>query len=137
MSLIKEFEEFAVKGNVIDLAVGVIIGGAFGKIVSSVVADIIMPPIGVILGGYDFKSLSIVLKKGVNGAPDAVLTYGSFLQNVVDFLIVAVAVFMFVKAINTMKKKFEKEKSTEPAAPLQPSPEVMLLTEIRDALRNK
>ena len=112
MSIIKEFQEFAVKGNMVDMAVGIIIGGAFGKIVTSLVNDIIMPPLGMLLGKVDFKDLAITLKEaGVDaaGAPvEAVkLSYGLFIQNTVDFLIVAIAVFMMVKAINTLRRKQE------------------------------
>ena len=136
MGLIQEFREFAVKGNAIDLAVGVIIGGAFGKIVSSLVDDIIMPPIGLLLGGVDFKNLFINLGSGgyatlaeakAAGAPT--LNYGNFLQSVVDFLLVVWVIFLMVKAINRMRQKEEEA----PAAP--PAEEVVLLREIRDALR--
>jgi large conductance mechanosensitive channel len=138
MGLIREFREFAVKGNAIDLAVGVIIGGAFGKIVSSLVDDIIMPPIGLLLGGVDFKNLFINLgsvgyatlaEAKAAGAPT--LNYGNFLQSVVDFLIVVWVIFLMVKAINRMHRKEEEA----PAAPPAPAEEVVLLREIRDALR--
>jgi large conductance mechanosensitive channel len=130
MSIIKEFKTFAMRGNVVDLAVGIIIGGAFGKIVSSVVADVIMPPIGLLVGGVNFTSLAITLKEAVGKTPAVTLNYGNFLQAVFDFLIVAFAVFMLVKAINTMQKK------EEAAAPPPPQQEV-LLTEIRDILKQK
>jgi len=136
MGLIKEFKEFSVKGNAIDLAVGVIIGAAFGKIVSSIVNDIIMPPIGLLLGGVDFKALKVVMKAPVLDNTGKViseavtLNYGNFLQTTFDFLIIAFCIFMLVKAINSFKKK-EEEK---PAAPKE---EVVLLTEIRDALTKK
>lgn len=137
MSLMKEFKEFAVKGNAMDMAVGIIIGAAFGKIVSSLVNDVIMPPIGKVMGNVDFTGLFINLGSTAYeslaeaqkaGAPT--LNYGNFLQVVVDFLIVAWAVFMLVKGINSLKKK-EEEK---PAEPSKPSEEVLLLREIRDAM---
>ena len=144
MGFLKEFKEFAVKGNVIDLAVGVIIGGAFGKIVTSVVNDIIMPPVGVILGGVNFKDLKLVLKKGTeavidNGkeitpaVADVTLNYGMFIQNVFDFTIVAFCVFLLVKGINRLKKKPEEVAAADP----EPTTEEKLLTEIRDLLKNK
>ena len=132
MSILKEFKEFAVKGNVIDMAVGIIVGVAFGKIVSSVVSDVIMPPIGLIIGGIDFSKLSIILK-GVPGDPAAVvIAYGKFIQTVVDFTIVAFIIFMLVKAINTLKRKAE----AVPPLPA-PSKEEALLAEIRDILKEK
>ncbi|MCH6198889.1 large-conductance mechanosensitive channel protein MscL [Aquiflexum sp. LQ15W] len=134
MSLIKEFKEFAVKGNVVDLAVAVIIGGAFGKIVSSFVNDVIMPPIGVLLGGVDFKDLSIIIKEAEGELPAVVLSYGNFIQNVVDFLIIAFVIFMAIKGMNSFKKK-----EVEAPAPPPPSPpkSEVLLEEIRDLLKNK
>ena len=131
MSLIKEFKEFAMKGNVVDLAVAVIIGGAFGKIVSSFVNDIVMPPIGVLLGGVDFKDLSIIIKEAEGELPAVVLSYGNFIQNVVDFLIIAFVIFMAIKGMNSFKKK-EVEAPAPPPAP--PRSEV-LLEEIRDLLQ--
>lgn len=136
MSLIKEFKEFAVKGNVVDLAVAVIIGGAFGKIVSSFVNDIVMPPIGVLLGGVDFKDLAITIKEGyTNEAGEelaaVVLSYGNFIQNVVDFLIIAFVIFLAIKGINSLKKKEEEA----PAAPPAPPKSEVLLEEIRDLLK--
>jgi len=128
MGMIKEFKEFAVKGNVVDMAVGIIIGAAFGKIVSSFVADVIMPPIGLLMGGVDFTNLAITLKEAVGDTPAVLLSYGKFIQSLVDFIIVAFAIFMAVKAINSMKKK-EEEKPEEP-----PKQEV-LLEEIRDLLK--
>ena len=133
-----EFKEFAVKGNALDMAVGVIIGAAFGKIVSSIVDDIIMPPIGWLIGGVDFSNLKITLPaeqivEGVATQP-ATINYGMFIQNVIDFLIVALCVFLLVKAINKLTKKKEQE---TPAAPPAPSAEEKLLTEIRDLLKNK
>jgi len=139
MSMMKEFKDFAVKGNVVDMAVGIIIGGAFGKIVSSLVNDVILPPIGKMLGGVDFKQLFVNLGETsyatlaeAQEAGAATLNYGNFLQNVFDFLIVAFAVFMMVKGINNAKKKEE----AKPAAPAKPSDEVLLLREIRDSLKN-
>lgn len=133
-----EFKEFAVKGNALDMAVGVIIGAAFGKIVSSIVDDIIMPPIGWLIGGVDFSNLKITLPaeqivEGVATQP-ATINYGLFIQNVIDFLIVAFCVFLLVKAINKLTKKKEEE---TPAAPPAPSAEEKLLTEIRDLMKNK
>jgi large conductance mechanosensitive channel len=129
MSFIQEFKAFAVKGNVVDLAVGVVIGGAFGKIVTSVVNDIIMPPIGLVLGGINFKDLKIVLSQNVDGSPAATFAYGNFLQTLIEFVIIAFAVFLMVKTLNKLKKK-EEQKPTLP-----PSPEIVLLTEIRDLLK--
>ncbi|MBN3584602.1 large-conductance mechanosensitive channel protein MscL [Algoriphagus aestuarii] len=137
MGMLKEFKEFAVKGNVVDLAVAVIIGGAFGKIVSSFVNDIVMPPIGLMIGGVDFKNLVVVLKEGVlNDAGEVVteavtLNYGSFIQNVVDFTIIAFVIFLAVKAINSTKKKEE----AAPAPPPAPPKSEVLLEEIRDLLK--
>ena len=131
MGMVKEFKEFAMRGNVMDMAIGIIIGAAFGKIVSSIVSDVIMPPIGMLLGGVDFSSLAITLKEGAEGVEPVLLKYGVFLNTVIDFVIIAFAIFLVVKAMNNMKKK-EEEK---PAAPPEPSKEEVLLTEIRDALR--
>jgi large conductance mechanosensitive channel len=132
MSFVKEFKEFAVKGNVVDLAVGVIIGGAFGKIVSSFVNDIVMPPLGILIGGVDFKDLKVVLKAAVDATTPAVtLNYGAFIQAIFDFIIIALAIFVAVKAINKMKK----EEAAAPAAPAAPPREEVLLTEIRDLLK--
>lgn len=141
MSLVKEFKEFAMRGNVVDMAVGIIIGGAFGKIISSVVADVIMPPIGLLLGGVKFTDLKLVLKDPVLDAAGAVtkqavsINYGNFLQTTVDFLIIAFAIFMMIKAMNSLKKK-EEAPVEAPAAP-EPTKEEILLTEIRDLLKNK
>lgn len=131
MSMMQEFKEFAVKGNVVDMAVGVIIGGAFGKIVSSFVADVIMPPIGVLLGGVNFADLAITLKEAVGEAPAVVIAYGKFAQTVIDFTIIAFVIFMAIRFINNLKKKEE----AAPAAPAEPSKEQVLLTEIRDLLK--
>ena len=130
MSILKEFREFAVKGNVVDMAVGVIIGGAFGKIVSSLVSDVIMPPIGWLIGGVDFKDLAIEIAPAKEGAEAVMLKYGAFIQNVFDFIIIAFAIFMMVKALNKLKKERPKEE----AAP-EPSAEEKLLAEIRDLLK--
>ena len=138
MGMIKEFKEFAMRGNVMDMAVGVVIGGAFGKIVSSVVADIIMPPLGILVGGVNFTDLTLVLKQAsVDAAtgtvvPAVTLNYGNFVQTVFDFIIIAFAIFLFVKAINTMRKKEEPAPAEAPPAP---SKEEELLTEIRDILK--
>lgn len=133
MAIVKEFKEFAMRGNVVDLAVGVIIGAAFGKIVTSLVADIIMPPIGMVTGGIDFKDLKYVLKPAVDKTPETAINYGMFINNVIDFLIVAFCIFLIVKGINTLKKKEE----AAPAAPPEPTKEEILLTEIRDLLAKK
>jgi large conductance mechanosensitive channel len=133
MKVIQEFKEFAVKGNVVDMAVGIIIGAAFGKIVSALVSGIIMPPIGVLLGGVDFSDLAFVVKEAVGASPAVVISYGMFIQTVLDFTIVAIAIFMLVKAINRLKRKEE----VAPEAPSPPSPEEVLLTEIRDILKSK
>jgi large conductance mechanosensitive channel len=133
MGMIKEFKEFAVKGNVVDMAIGIIIGAAFGKIITSLVGDVIMPPIGVALGGVDFSSLSIVVREAVEQKPAVLISYGKFLQTVIDFTIIALAVFMGVKAMNTLKKKEE----AAPAVPSAPSNQELLLAEIRDLLRDK
>jgi len=131
MKIIQEFKAFAMKGNVIDMAVGIIIGAAFGKIVSSIVNDIIMPPIGLLVGGVDFKDLKIVMKGAMGDAPAVTLNYGNFLQVTFDFLIVAFAIFMVIKAMNAAKKKEE----AAPSAPPAPTKEETLLTEIRDLLK--
>jgi large conductance mechanosensitive channel len=133
MGMIKEFKEFAVKGNVIDLAVGIIIGSAFGKIVSSFVADVIMPPIGVLLGRVDFTSLSIVIQKASGDSPAVVIRYGSFVQTVIDFLIIAFVIFIAIKAINRLKKKEEDA----PKPPPVPTVQEELLREIRDLLKTQ
>lgn len=127
----KEFKEFAVKGNVIDLAVGVIIGGAFGKIVTSLVQDIITPIIGLVTSGVDFKDLEYVLRASSGGNKAVVIKYGVFLQNILDFLIVSFSIFMFIKLLNKLKKKEEEKKA---AAPQE---DIVLLQEIRDLLKNK
>lgn len=128
MSVLSEFKAFAVKGNVVDMAVGIIIGAAFGKIVSSFVGDIIMPPIGLLIGGVDFTDLAITLKAAEGSVPAVLLSYGKFIQTVLDFLIVAFAIFMGVKAINKLK-------SAEVAAVTPPTKDQQLLSEIRDLLQ--
>lgn len=135
MSFIKEFKAFAVKGNVVDMAVGIIIGAAFGKIVSSFVGDVIMPPIGLLLGGVDFSDLAIVLKEAQGDTLAVLLAYGQFLQTVIDFLIIAFAVFMGIKAINRLKR--EEEVVEEAPADPTPSNEELLLGEIRDLLKQQ
>lgn len=131
MGMMQEFKAFAMRGNVVDMAVGIIVGGAFGKIVSSFVADVIMPPIGLLLGGVDFSDLVITLKEAVGETAAVTLNYGKFIQTVIDFLIIAFAIFMAIKAMNALKKKEEQA----PAAPPAPSNEAVLLTEIRDLLK--
>jgi large conductance mechanosensitive channel len=130
MSVLQEFKTFAVKGNMIDMAVGIIIGAAFGKIVSSLVGDVIMPPIGILLGGVDFSNLTVVLKEAVGTAPAVTLKYGKFLQTIIDFVIISFCIFIMVKGINTLKRE-EKEH------PADPPKEEVLLTEIRDLLKSK
>ncbi len=131
MSLIQEFKEFAIKGNVVDMAVGIIIGGAFGTIVQSLVKDVIMPPIGLALGGVDFSDIKLPLKAAAEGREAVTMNVGLFLNNVISFLIVALAVFMLVKAINELRRRFETEK---PAVPPAPTPTETYLKDIRDAL---
>ena len=138
----KDFKAFALKGNVIDMAVGVIIGGAFGKIVSSLVADVIMPPIGLLIGGVNFTDLKWVMKPAVvedgkEVVAAVTLNYGNFLQVTFDFLIIAFSIFMFVKLITQLTTRKKEEKPADPPAPPAPSREEVLLTEIRDLLKNK
>jgi large conductance mechanosensitive channel len=139
MKLLQEFKQFAMRGNVVDMAVGIIIGGAFGKIVSSIVTDVVMPPIGVILGGVDFSSLKIIIKKAVVDAagkatvPEVAMGYGNFINTVVNFFIIAASIFVVVKLINSLKKKDE----AKPAAPPAPTKDQELLSEIRDLLKTK
>ena len=134
-----EFKQFAMRGNVIDMAVGVIIGGAFGKIVSSIVDDILMPPIGWLIGGVNFSDLKITLPSmeipGVEKVAEATINYGNFIQNFIDFLIISFCVFLLVKGINILSKK--KEEESKPETPPEPSNEEKLLTEIRDLLKQK
>ena len=136
-SFIKEFKDFAVKGNAVDMAVGVIIGGAFGKIVSSIVNDLIMPPIGWLIGGIDFKDLKYDLPVNPlnEGGEPVSIAYGNFIQTCLDFFIIAFCVFLLVRALMKLSRK--KEEALAPQAPAEPSEEVKLLTEIRDALKNK
>ncbi|HMM12388.1 MAG TPA: large-conductance mechanosensitive channel protein MscL [Bacteroidales bacterium] len=141
MGLISEFKTFAMRGNVLDMAVGIIIGGAFGKIVSSFVTDVIMPPIGLLVGGVDFSNIRLTLKDAVmNGAdvvtPAVTMNIGLFINTVIDFTIVAFAIFMLIKGVNNMSKKKAAEPAPAPAPP-PPSKEELLLTEIRDILKNK
>ena len=136
MGMLQEFKEFAMKGNVVDMAVGVIIGGAFGKIVSSLVADVIMPPIGVVLGGVNFSDLAITIKEATKTAagvdvPAVVISYGKFIQTLIDFTIIAGAVFLMIKLLSSFKKKTEEA----PAAPPALTNQEILLTEIRDLLK--
>ncbi len=133
MSMMKEFREFAMRGNVVDMAVGIVIGAAFGKIVSSFVDDVLMPPIGLAVGGVDFTRLAVTLKAATEETPAVMLNYGAFFQSVVDFAIIALAIFMVIKAMNTMQKK--EEAKPEPPAP--PPKEVVLLEEIRDLLKSR
>jgi len=125
MKLVQEFKTFAMKGNVVDMAVGIIIGAAFGKIVTSLVNDVIMPPIGLLIGGLDFSALSVRLSNGV------IIKYGAFINTIIDFIIVAFAIFMMIKTINTLKKKEEAKPAVAPI----PNEEVVLLTQIRDLLK--
>ena len=131
MKLVDEFKAFVMRGNVVDMAVGVIIGGAFGKIVTSLVNDIFMPIIGMILGNVDFTSLEIKIGEPVEGAEQAAIKYGMFIQEIVNFLIIALCIFMVIKLIN----KVQKKKEEEPAPAPEPTKEEVLLTEIRDALK--
>jgi large conductance mechanosensitive channel len=131
--MMKEFKEFAMRGNVVDLAVGIIIGGAFGKIVSSLVSDVIMPPIGLMMGGVDFSSLAVTLKAAEGANPAVTINYGVFINTVIDFIIVAFAIFMLIRAMNSLKKKEE----AAPAPPPAPPKQEVLLAEIRDLLKSR
>lgn len=133
MGMVSEFKQFAMRGNVVDLAVGVVIGAAFGKIVSSLVADVFMPLIGLLVGGIDFSDMAITLKAASGEQPAVLLSYGKLVQASFDFVIVAFAIFLFVKGINRMKR----EEAAAPAAPPEPSAEQKLLAEIRDLLKAK
>jgi large conductance mechanosensitive channel len=133
MNMIQEFKAFAVRGNVVDMAVGIIIGAAFGKVVSSVVADVVTPPLGLLIGGVDFSDLVLTLRAAAPDQPAVMLAYGKFIQTLFDFTIVALAVFMLVKGINILKRK----EAEQPSAPPTPSKEEQLLTEIRDLLKNQ
>ena len=133
MSMLQEFKEFAIKGNAIDMAVGIIVGASFGKIITSLVADVFMPPIGVLIGGVDFTKLAVTIKEAAGAAPAVTLNYGNFIQTMVDFTIIAFIIFMVIKLINGLKKK-------EAAAPIvtpEPTKEELLLTEIRDLLKDR
>jgi len=131
MSMMQEFKKFAMRGNVVDMAVGIVIGGAFGKIVSSFVGDVIMPPLGMLISNVDFAQLSLTLRQASEGVEAVTLNYGAFIKAVVDFIIIAFAIFMVIKSMNAMKKKEEEQ----PAAPPAPPKEEVLLTEIRDLLK--
>jgi large conductance mechanosensitive channel len=131
MGMMKEFKDFAMRGNVLDMAVGIVIGGAFGKIITSLVQDIIMPIIGVLLSGVDFSKLGWVIKDASEGIEAVVIKYGAFINTIVEFIIIAFAIFMVIKAMNSLKKK----EVAAPAAPPAPSKEELLLTEIRDLLK--
>ncbi len=133
MSVLAEFKKFAMRGNVVDMAVGIIIGGAFGKIVSSLVADVVMPPIGLLVGGVDFSNLVITLKKASAGVPAVTLNYGRFIQSVFDFVIIAFSIFVLIKLMNSLQAKEEEE----PAVPPPPPKQELLLEEIRDILSRK
>lgn len=133
MSMMKEFKEFAIKGNAVDMAVGIVIGAAFGKIIASLVGDVIMPPIGMLLGGVDFSDLAFIIKEAVADAPAVSIRYGKFIQTALDFTIIAFAIFMVVKGINS----FKKQEEAAPKAPPAPSTEEVLLTEIRDLLKQR
>lgn len=141
IKFLQEFKQFAMRGNVIDMAVGVIIGGAFGKIVSSIVSDIIMPPLGVLIGGVNFTDLKLVIKHAVTNdagsvlAPAVTINYGNFIQVTFDFLIIAFCIFSIIKLINSLKHT-DEPKVEEPAAPAAPT-DIELLTEIRDLLKEK
>lgn len=136
-NFLHEFKQFAMRGNVIDMAVGIIIGGAFGKIVSSVVSDLIMPPIGLLIGGVNFTDLKITLKHAVMEgdkviSPAVTINYGNFMQTTLDFIIIAFAIFLLIKGVNALSRKKEEQK----AAPAAPPADIQLLTEIRDLLKN-
>ncbi|PLW83850.1 large conductance mechanosensitive channel protein MscL [Kineobactrum sediminis] len=134
MSITKEFKAFAMRGNVVDMAVGIVIGGAFGRIVSSFVADVLMPPLGMLLGNVNFADLAVTLKEGTDDVAAVTLNYGNFIQSTVDFVIIAFAIFMVIKWMNSMKKK---EEATPAAVPPVPSKEEVLLSEIRDLLKQR
>ena len=135
MGMLSEFKSFAMKGNVVDMAVGVVIGGAFGKIVTSFTNDILMPPIGVMLGGVDFSALKVTLKEAVGETAAVTINYGTFINVILDFLIIAFAIFLVVKAMNAAMTATRKNEAAAP--PPGPTREEVLLTEIRDALRNR
>lgn len=133
MGMMSEFKDFAMRGNVVDMAVGIVVGGAFGKITTSFVNDVLMPPIGLLLGGVDFSDLALTLKAKTAEAEAVTLNYGAFVNTVLDFVIIAFAIFLVIRAMNSMKKKEE----AKPEPERTPSREEVLLTEIRDALRSR
>ncbi len=133
MKIIQELKAFMMRGNVVDMAVGVIVGGAFGKIVSSLVSDIIMPPIGLLLGNVNFTDLKIILKHAVGDTPAVTVNYGTFIQTILDFVIIATAIFFAIKGVNMLRRKEEEQ----PSAPPAPTKEETLLTEIRDLLKEQ
>jgi large conductance mechanosensitive channel len=137
MGMLSEFKDFAMKGNVVDMAVGVVIGGAFGKIVTSFTNDVLMPPIGILLGGVDFSDLRIPIQDAVGETAAVSINYGAFLNVILDFVIIAFAIFLVVKAMNAAMNATKKKEAAAPAAPPPPSKEEVLLTEIRDALRSR
>lgn len=137
MGMISEFKDFAMKGNVVDMAVGVVIGGAFKSVVTSFTNDVLMPPVGLMLGGVDFSNLSIPIKAATEETEAVAISYGVFINTVLDFLIIASAIFLVVKAMNAAMDAAKKEEQTAPEAPPEPSKEEVLLTEIRDALRSR
>ncbi|MDD2192543.1 MAG: large-conductance mechanosensitive channel protein MscL [Bacteroidales bacterium] len=137
MKILDEFKSFAIKGNAIDMAVGIIIGGAFGKIITSIVSDIIMPPIGLLVGGVNFTDLKFILKDAVGDIPAVTINYGNFIQVAFDFFIIAFSIFMVIKLLNAAKRKDEKVEEVKEEAPAAPTKEEILLTEIRDLLKNK
>lgn len=133
MRMMKEFKEFAMRGNVVDIAVGIIIGGAFGKIVSSLVADVLMPPIGLLIGGVDFSELAVVIQQAENDIAEVSIRYGMFIQSILDFVIIAFAIFLVIQGMNRLSRK--EEATPPPAQIAPPSNEEVLLTEIRDLLK--
>ena len=135
MGIMKEFKEFALKGNVIDMAIGIVVGSAFGKIVSSLVNDVVMPLIGVLIGGVDFSHLAVIIKEATETTPAVTVCYGTFAQTMIDFTIIAVAIFMVIKTINSLRRN--KEAPSPSPSPSEPSPEETLLTEIRDLLKER
>ncbi|MBV26888.1 MAG: large conductance mechanosensitive channel protein MscL [Gammaproteobacteria bacterium] len=138
MSTMKEFKDFAVKGNVVDMAVGIVIGVAFGNIITVFVSGVIMPPIGVLLGGADFSNLAIIVKEAVGEKPAVLISYGLFIQTLIDFTIIAFVIFMVVEGINKLKGAEDRGGEEKmPEEPIAPSPEAVLLTEIRDLLKSK
>ncbi|MGE5426089.1 MAG: large-conductance mechanosensitive channel protein MscL [Bacillota bacterium] len=137
MKILKEFQQFALKGNVVDLATAVIIGGAFGKIVSSLVADIIMPLIGLLLGGFDFTSWKITLRPASEGVQALTMNTGIFIQNIVDFVIIAASIFLMIRILLRVRNRFHKKEEEQPVPPPEPTAEEKLLVEIRDILKAK